>query len=76
MLYIYQSKEKSQNTCRCLCYLKYHNLYKLQLHSQEMVEAAAALFVFYGRVNQQIKIPGLKKEKVQHRLTIYTLESF
>ena len=37
-----------------------------------MVEAGASLFVFCGRVNQLIKIPGLKKEKVQHRL--FTLQ--
>lgn len=76
MLYIYQSKQKEQNTSRCLCYLEYCYLNKLQSQSQKMAEAAAALFVCCGRVNQQIKIPGLKKEKVQYRLTIYTPESF
>lgn len=76
MLCMYQGKWIAQNTAQVFCYLKHHSLNKLQTQSQEMVEASASLFVFCGRVNQLIKIAGLKKLKVQHKFTIYSPESF
>lgn len=68
--------EQMNSTTQFFCYLMHHSLNKLQPQSQEMVEASAPLFVFCGRVNWHVKTAGLKKVKVQHKLIIYTPESF
>lgn len=62
ILDLYQGKLKGENTSCCICCVKYHYK-KLQSQPQEIVETDVSLFVFCGRVNQLIKILGLKKKK-------------